>query len=548
VNQFTGLWAAMNNRRRIIVVLATTAMFAAVLLLSKVATAPTMTLLYAGLDSSAAGDVVQSLEQRGTIFSVRGTSIYVDAGQRDELRMTLASEGLPANSGQGYELLDTLSGFGTTSQMFDAAYWRAKEGELARTIVSSSQIKSARVHIANGGSNPFQRNVSPTASVSITSLFGELSPAQVKALQYLVGSAVPGLSPEDVSVIDGSGALIGSKEDSSQVSTADEKAHVLRDRVLRLLEARVGPGNAIVEVDVDLNSESESIRERRFDPETRVAISTDTRESSTSSNDAGGTSVTVASNLPDGNGAAGDNSSAEKSETREQVNYEVSETEREVVRVPGTVKRITVAALVNGTTGINSAGAEEFSPRSEDEMAALRDLITASVGFDEARGDIISLKSMALQPVAPAGTIASVSFIDQFQLDIMAMLQMLFLAIVSLALGLFVVRPILTKAQALPPPIRATLPPVERSEQAIARDRPSAALTGEIADDGQEFPEFSQVDSQSGRAGAPAVQRIANSPSTNSEAVGRLRALIGERQEETVEILRGWLEDREENA
>ena len=116
----------------------------------------------------AAGDVVRALEQRGATFDVRGGSIFVDSSQRDELRMTLASEGLPANSTSGYELLDSLSGFGTTSQMFDAAYWRAKEGELARTIVASSQFAMARVHIASTGSNPFQRGITPKASVSVT--------------------------------------------------------------------------------------------------------------------------------------------------------------------------------------------------------------------------------------------------------------------------------------------------------------------------------------------------------------------------------------------
>lgn len=94
---------------------------------------PSMTLLYSGLEPGAAGEVVQALEQRGVVHEVRGRAIYVESGQRDELRMTLASEGLPQNNSKGYELLDTLSGFGTTAQMFDAAYWRAKEGELART-------------------------------------------------------------------------------------------------------------------------------------------------------------------------------------------------------------------------------------------------------------------------------------------------------------------------------------------------------------------------------------------------------------------------------
>ena len=115
-----------------------------------------MALIYGGLDPAQAGEVVAGIERAGVPYEVRGDAIWVDADQRDRLRMDLAAQGLPAAGSTGYELLDGMSGFGTTSQMFDAAYWRAKEGELARTIVGSPHIAQARVHIANGSSNPFQ--------------------------------------------------------------------------------------------------------------------------------------------------------------------------------------------------------------------------------------------------------------------------------------------------------------------------------------------------------------------------------------------------------
>lgn len=121
-------WSALDLRRRIIIIGATVAMFAAVLALGRIAGQTQMALLYAGLEPASAGEVVAALEQRGVAHEVRGDSIFVDAAQRDGLRMALASEGLPTAGGGGYELLDSLSGFGTTSQMFDAAYWRAKGG------------------------------------------------------------------------------------------------------------------------------------------------------------------------------------------------------------------------------------------------------------------------------------------------------------------------------------------------------------------------------------------------------------------------------------
>ena len=151
MQQILIVWTSLAPSRRIIVALATVVMFSAVLMLARIASTPGMSLLFAGLESGPAGEIVSALEQRGVRYDVRGGSIFVDAARRDELRMTLASEGLPSGSAKGYELLDGLSGFGTTSRMFDAAYWRAKEGELARTIVSHSSISSARVHIASTG-------------------------------------------------------------------------------------------------------------------------------------------------------------------------------------------------------------------------------------------------------------------------------------------------------------------------------------------------------------------------------------------------------------
>ena len=202
------IWQGLDNRKRLVVIGATVAMFLAVMAMSRIAGTPGMSLLYAGLDESAAGEVVAALDQRGVPYEVRGGAIYVDDSQRDTLRMTLAAEGLPANSGTGYELLDSLSGFGTTAQMFDAAYWRAKEGELARTILSNPQIKAARVHIAQAPSQPFQRDVKPSASVTITSVSGALSAVQARALRHLVAASVPGMTPDEVAVIDAVAGLI----------------------------------------------------------------------------------------------------------------------------------------------------------------------------------------------------------------------------------------------------------------------------------------------------------------------------------------------------
>jgi flagellar M-ring protein FliF len=541
LQQLLNAWTGLDLRRQIIVIAATIAMFFAILGMSRMVTAPSMTLLYAGLENGAAGDVVRALEQRGATFEVRGGSIFVDSSQRDELRMTLASEGLPANSTSGYQLLDSLSGFGTTSQMFDAAYWRAKEGELARTIVASSQFAMARVHIASTGSNPFQRGITPKASVSVTPNGGQVTSQQAKAVRYLVASAVAGLAPEDVAVIDSNGTLIGATDDAAPSVGGDDKAKILKERVERLLEARVGFGNAVVEVSVDTVTESEAIRERRFDPEGRVAISTDNEQRNNTSNEAGGAGVTVASNLPDGDAAGGnDQSSSQNTESRERVNYEVSETEREIVRAPGAVKRLTVAVLVNDVKTVDEAGVETQAARGEDELAALEELVESAVGFDAERGDIITIKSMSLLSVPATGTMASTSFMDHFAVDIMSAIQMAVLAIVTLVLGLFVVRPVLSR-----PPQQLQTGPVgllpNANADGDAEAQNGSALNGEIDPIGNlDLPDFS-LDGDMG--GLPELSMGGGMGS--EDPVDRLRSMIGERQEETVEILRGWLAEEE---
>jgi len=541
VQQLISMWNGLSFGRKLIAISATVGMFLAVLTMTRLATAPSLSLLYAGLEPTAAGEVVRSLEGRGVAFDVRGGSIFVDADARDQLRMTLASEGLPANGSGGYELLDNLSGFGTTSQMFDAAYWRAKEGELARTIVASPHINSARVHIAHGGNNPFQRGLAPTASVSVAASGGEITPAQAKALKFLVASAVAGLSPDDVAIIGRDGALVASAEEGPRGDVGDERAARMKEKVERLLEARVGVGNAVVEVSVDTVTEREAIRERRFDPQGRVAISTDTEEVTTSASQSGAGEVSVASNLPDGDAAGGDGSQSQNSQTRERVNYEVSETEREIVRAPGSIKRVTVAVLVNGQESTAEDGSMIVAPRTDQELAALRELVSSAVGFNEARGDVITIKSMGLQSVVPMGTEASTSIFDAISVDMMSIIQMAVLALVTLILGLFVVRPVINgagRAAVAPTP---ALPPAEPQAEPEQDPASLPVLSGDVSNVSDPFPDIG-FGSGDGLPDLPMLSGGLGAP----DPADRLRSMIGDRQTETVEILRSWLEDKEE--
>lgn len=540
MQQFQNLWNALDARKRVIVIGSTVLVMLGVLFLTRMAATPNMGLLYSGLAPNAAGEIIAQLEAQGVPFDVRGGAIYVDEARRDQLRLTLAGEGLPANSGDGYELLDELSGFGTTSQMFDAAYLRAKEGELARTIVANPQINAARVHIAQASQSPFRRSAQPTASVSVRGDGSQIPNAAADAIRFLVASAVAGLQPEDVTIINADlGVMMAQSGEESPIRSALAHGERLKQNVERLILARTGIGGAVVEVNVDTLTDAETIVERKVDPESRVAISTNTQETTSSSRNQGGGDVTVASNLPEGNGQGGNEQSGQNSDTREVINYEISETTREVRKVAGSIKRITVAVLVDGTKRVDDSGAEVWEPRGEDELRALEALVKSAIGFDEERGDSVTLRSMDLSPDPSLIETPENGWVTSRPLDVMALTQIGVAAFVVLALGLFVLRPILLAATAIERPLNE-IPPTDL----LVGPQPVPALTMESGPDRNARTASSVVP----RDLVQTDPRALSAPAPSEDPVERLKALIDERQDETVEVLKSWIEAPEVTA
>ena len=527
MQQLAAVWNKLDLRGRVVVLGGTLLSLVVMMLLARGASQPALTLLYAGLEPGAAGEIVQTLEQRAVRYEVRGDAIYVPHPQRDELRMLLAASGLPANSVAGYELLDQLSGFGTTSQMFDAAYWRAKEGELARTIAASPLIRQARVHLAKGPGNVFRRDAAMSASVTITPVSGSLTPAQARAIRHLVASAVAGMNPDDVALIDSTGGIVYAPEDDpGSVAGTPDRVADLRKRVERILDAHVGFGRSVVEISVDTVLDREVIRERRIDPAERVALATETEETSSSNTGPAGQGVTVASNLPDGEaGGAAATSESRENQNRVRNTFDVSETQREIERLPGAIRRMTVAVLVDGVRATGPDGQQVWEPRPEPELLALRELVASAVGFDEARGDVITLRSLPFEPGPVLGSEVGDGFFSVANLDVMTLAKWGFLLLGLLVLALFVIRPMLQATRVGRPDgttasggLPALLPNVDRipdlGARALPFDRDPAAADRDAA-----IPE---------------------------DPVARLRELIAQRQTESVDALRHWIETSKE--
>jgi flagellar M-ring protein FliF len=472
--QFINAWRALPIRNKVAAAGAIVFILLMLALLGRAASTPRMALLYSGLDPSASGEILEALESMDIASEVRGDAIFVPERRRDATRMALAREGLPRQSQAGFELLDELSGFSTSSEMFDAAYWRAKEGELARTIIAERGVKSARVHLAIPKRSAFSREkVSPSAVVTAGMNRGRLDTERAHAMRLLVALAVPGLSPDQVAVLDAAGGVVLAPgvDDASALagSKVPDRERALEQDLINLLEARVGAGNARVKVALSVSDEQTVRQERIVDPERRALATTDTTEISEQGSEGSGV-VTVASNLPDGDAALASTAPPQSRRTESQASsrYEVSEVKTETVMLPGALRQIHVAVLINEALEPSGEDAPASVKRPAAELEALRNLIAAAVGFNAERGDIVTIESMAFNQPEPAGEEAAANVVADFLTDnLLPILQLVIPAVVSLILALFVLRPLLgsapkanTELLATPAGVPSIAPPV----------------------------------------------------------------------------------------
>ena len=531
--------------KRLLAVALSAAVVMAVFLLSRLIFEPQMALLYSGVEPSSAGEVLEELERSDSNYEIRGSSIFVASDERDQLRFMLASKGLPKYAPDGYEILDQVSGFGTTSQMFDAAYWRAKEGELSRTITSLPIFRNARVHISFGAAGSLNSTANPSASVSVEGYGQEVSLENARALRYLVASAVPSLLPSSVSIIDsGTGRLVSTEGEDGYNLTSD-RSEEIRTNIQELLEAHLGRGRVKVEVNLEAISELESIVERRIDPASRVAISTDTREISDSSTSSGPPPVTVASNVPSGptNGSgSGQSTNNQGSEISERSNFEVSETNREIRRPPGDIKRLSIAVLVDGREIVDQSGNKTWQPRSEVELQDIQELAQAASGFKAERGDIITVKSLQFEPLENGVVAEPILNGFTFGLSTGSALRLAVVSIVSLLLGLLVLRPaLLSRPEFTIVSTNETTQPASSIQLANTADQSSALdgrLTEEVSTDLGSLGEFnSEFPLENG------FNFLPSEAPGDIAAVQRLKEATGERGEDVVELLRGWLSE-----
>jgi flagellar M-ring protein FliF len=366
-----------------------------------------MKLLYSDLSAQDKNAVVRELEANKVTYSVNDANNEIEVGAKEvgRVRMLLAEKGLPEGGSVGYEIFDKESGLGTTKFDQDMKELRAMEGELMRTVNTIKAVESSRIHLVLPKRELFSRDARPaTASVFLKLKAGQkLNDEQVSAIQHLIATAVPELSPSRVSIVDQAGNLLanGRDENSTGAATADvEKLRMqyeqrLMFQIQDMLSRVVGAGKVQVVVSADIDYDKETTSAEQYDPEGQVARSTQNVQDNSNESSATKNDVSVQNNLPGLPGQSeGQGDHRTNNRTEEITNFEVSKTVKNHVREGGQIKALSVAVLVDGNYAPDKDGKLQYTPREQKELDNIKALVSSSIGFNEKRGDKIDVVNM----------------------------------------------------------------------------------------------------------------------------------------------------------
>ncbi len=369
--------------------------------------------LYGRMDNLDAANVIDVLEQNRIKFKVDTSSgaILVAADDVHMARLKLAEFGLPSSPVQGFELMDKEQPLGTSQFIESTRYQRSIEGELARTITSINSIRNARVHLAIPKKTVFVRDTAnPTASVFVEVFAGRaVDSAQVKAIMNLVASSVPGMKMADVTVVDQHGNLLSIGEESTDLLLAAKQHQYSKDvensiirRINGILEPVVGGGKFRAEVSADVDFTAVEQAAETFNPDLPAIRSEQTLNETRRAGDLAAGIPGALTNQPPGTAEAPEQidpatglpiPAATPTNNREQAtrNYELDRTVSYTKHQQGTLKRLTVAVVVDDKSVKNADGVETAVPWTDAELERLSILVRDAVGFSAVRGDSVNV-------------------------------------------------------------------------------------------------------------------------------------------------------------
>lgn len=499
---------------------------------------PVMSTLYSNLSAEDSAAVVTELGALGVKFEMKsgGSEILVQSPDVLRVRMQLAQKGLPGKASiVGYEIFDKQSMLGTSDFVMNVNLIRALEGELARTIASLNSIKSARVHLVIPRKDVFKKNnFEPTASVVLT-LNNRLDVPreEAQAVRHIVSAAVPGLSPSKITIVDNNGKLLAKarsedEESNSSADTADYKFQLeerYRNQINNMVEQVVGPGKVDTQISVDVSFIRTSEVSEKYDPDGSVPRSTQTSETVSSATNSGGGEVSVANELT-GQAGGGGGGNENNQKTDEVTNYEISKTVTNKVDNGGTLKKISVAVLVDGSYSKDSNGNDVYAPRSEEQLDQIKTLVKSAIGYDETRGDKVDVVNIQFSN-SNSELIPQEGPLDWLKRDLDSIIKTFVLGVVAILTIILVVRPLVNKA------FDVNASDIEAQEikniaNTEAFSQASAAISGAAGN--------SPLENEGPQINLDVIQsKIDYSPTQ------KVNDLIDNNPEETLSIIRSWL-------
>ncbi|HEX5517423.1 MAG TPA: flagellar basal-body MS-ring/collar protein FliF [Pseudolabrys sp.] len=530
-------------------------------------TTPQMVPLFTDLSVDDSASIIKDLERQAVPYQIKsdGAIIMVPKDRVARLRMKLAESGLPKGGGVGYEIFDKTDSLGATTFVQNINHLRALEGELARTIRSIDRVQAARVHLVLPERPLFSRDKVDASASIVLKVRGALEPQQVRAVRHLVASAVNGLKPERVSVIDETGKLLadGATPDNPlNGASSDERKlayeNRLRSEVETIVSSVVGPGHARVQINADFDVNRITQTSDKFDPDGRVLRSSQTREEQSATSDNKDGSVSVGTELPGGNksqqpadsGSRGDQSR----KTEEIVNYEISRTTKTEVIEAGRVNRISAAVLVDGVYSKNDKGEVAYQPRPKEELDRIAALVRSAIGFDAKRGDQVEVVNLRFAETTPSPVNEVTGWMSYLQFtkdDIMGAAEKGVMALLGLVVLFMVVRPLVRRvitpegAQTPFAAAPAAAVPAVTAEAAAAAGVMLPGVSGNITSTGG--PNVSIV-------GGDEAVAISNRTSAmidiakvqgqvHAQSVQKVGELADKNPHEAVSIIRNWLHE-----
>lgn len=439
-----------------------------------------------GLSASEGAEMVRALEQAGYQPQVSGDGSLVSLPEPDiaRARMALAEAGVSTQGMPGWELFDQQSGLGMNTFLQRVNRLRALEGELARSVQTIDVVDTARVHLVLPEREAFSaERPEATAAVIIRTRRGQvLERKQAMAVRGLVSAALPGLSPENVTVLSASGETILSADGESADGSGNvHSARIaMEDRISRnieqMLSARVGAGNVRVRVAAELATTREVITKESFDPE--GSVPRETRSVNENANNSQGSdgNVDVANNIPGGlNAQAGGETRQEnRARSEDETRFEIGSTRSETVIEPGGLRRLSVAVLVNGSM-VDGA----YQDRNSDELERLSSLVRSTMGFDDARGDVLTVDSLQfVDDGSGLGYEVETTMAEKMLAYLPSMLRWVIALMIVAIVVFFAIRPALNRV-------------TRKDAEALAASRAANQATQEVAgeDDEEELDE-----------------------------------------------------------